>query len=473
MVFSNAIFLFVFLPIVLLGYYLLRGRMRNYWLLLTSIIFYAWNKPEFTVILLLSIVVNFISALAIENLKGIAMKRMALILSIFTNIGILFYFKYFNFAISVINKMFSANFQFAFVILPIGISFFTFQGLSYVIDVYKRDVQAQRNIFKLGMYISMFPQLVAGPIVRYKDIALEIDNRKVEYTDFVYGIQRFIVGLFKKVLIADTLAIPVNSIFGMDPIQNSIVVAWFGVICYAMQIFFDFSGYSDMAIGLGRMFGFHFMENFNYPYISKSITEFWRRWHISLSTFFRDYIYIPLGGNRRHVYINVAVVFILTGIWHGAAFTYILWGIWHGFFNIMEKVFRKKGDKEYSIKAIRVQNVLKHFYTLFIVGIGWVIFRASGIKHAIKYILSLFGLWNTDFPPITLRWYLDKWTLVILVLAIIMSTRLLKNIYEFVKRRVCEQVLVPLKYIILLGAFMLCVLQIASNSYSAFIYFQF
>ena len=261
MVFSNAVFLFIFLPIVIIGYYILRGRIRNYWLLFVSIVFYAWNKPSFTIILLSSIVLNFGGALIVEKMNKEIHRKLALFTTVAANLGILFYYKYFNFTIATINKLFDTNVQFAQVILPIGISFFTFQGLSYVVDVYRKDVPAQKNIFKLGMYISMFPQLVAGPIVRYVDVAAEIDDRKVAIEDFSYGIQRFIIGLFKKIIIADNMAVIANAMFDRDPILNSVSMAWLGIIAYSLQIFFDFSGYSDMAIGLGRMFGFHFLEN--------------------------------------------------------------------------------------------------------------------------------------------------------------------------------------------------------------------
>lgn len=282
MVFSNAVFQFVFLPIVLFGYYILRGRVRNYWLLLVSLVFYAWNKPEILLILLGSIVLNYVSAILVDRSERASVKKFCCVLAAALNLLLLFYFKYLNFTVDVINRLLHSDIQIAEIVLPIGISFFTFQGLSYVVDVYRKDVPVQKNICKLGMYISLFPQLVAGPIVRYKDIAGEIDNRKVTLDDFSYGVQRFIIGLFKKVVLADTMAVAADSIFGMDPIRNSVGVAWLGVFAYTLQIFFDFSGYSDMAIGMGRMFGFHFLENFNYPYISKSITEFWRRWHISL-----------------------------------------------------------------------------------------------------------------------------------------------------------------------------------------------
>lgn len=486
MVFSNAVFLFIFLPIVIAGYYILRGRVRNYWLLLVSIFFYAWNKPSFTVILLGSILLNYVGALLVEKALEKNNKhnmKLWLFITVAANLLLLFYYKYFNFTIDTLNRLFDVDIQFAEVILPIGISFFTFQGLSYVVDVYRGDVPAQRNVFKLGMYISMFPQLVAGPIVRYKDVAAEIEDRRVSLEDFSYGIQRFIIGLFKKIIIADTMAVIANAMFDRDPMLNAVSMAWLGIIAYSLQIFFDFSGYSDMAIGLGRMFGFHFLENFNYPYISKSITEFWRRWHISLSSFFRDYVYIPLGGNRRHVYLNVAIVFLLTGIWHGAAFTYVAWGIWHGFFNITEKLLKSKrhssdlisDKKEKSETAVRHYAAagIQHIYTLLVVLIGWVIFRAQGLKHAAKYILSLFGLYNPEASAYNVWLYLDKWTLPIMILGLMMCTPLFKKVYEYIKDRVSENIITPVKYVVLLGALMLCVLQVASNTYSAFIYFQF
>ena len=479
MVFSNSVFLFIFLPIVLVGYYVLRGTLRNYWLLFVSIIFYAWNKPSFTVILIGSICLNYIGALCVELIKKQLYKKVSLIITVAGNLGLLFYFKYFNFVVETFNRVFDKDVQFATIILPIGISFFTFQGLSYVVDVYRKDVPAQKNICKLAMYISLFPQLVAGPIVRYKDVAEEIDNRKVTLDDFSQGIQRFITGLFKKIIIADTMAIIANGMFDRDPILNSVSMAWLGIIAYSLQIFFDFSGYSDMAIGLGRMFGFHFLENFNYPYISKSITEFWRRWHISLSSFFKDYVYIPLGGNRKNVYLNVAIVFILTGIWHGAANTFIVWGIWHGIFNLGEKFLRahsknteEDGNKILSIK-LTIISMFQHMYTLLVVMVGWVIFRAPNLSNAKNYILSLVGLYNPDVSVYNVRLYLDKWSFSIMVLAILMCTPLLKKLYEFIKTKVHENILIPIKYAVLLLGLLLCVLQVASNTYSAFIYFQF
>lgn len=478
MVFSNAVFLFAFLPITLLGYYLFRGRARNYWLLAVSLVFYAWNKPDFIVILISSIAINYAGALLVEKAQRKANKRLFLVLAVGLNLVLLFYFKYFNFTIEILEKLFNRSISFAEVILPIGISFFTFQGLSYVVDVYRGDVPAQRNPFKLGMYISLFPQLVAGPIVRYKDVAREIDDRSVGLDDFVRGVRRFIVGLFKKIIIADTLAVTANAIFANEPNVNTVAIAWLGVVSYSLQLFFDFSGYSDMAIGMGWMFGFHFLENFNYPYISKSITEFWRRWHISLSSFFRDYVYIPLGGNRKHVYLNVAIVFLLTGIWHGAAFSFIAWGLWHGFFNLLERVVRSRKKeqlgKEPSRLGMVISNGMGHIYTLLVVMIGWVFFRAPGLKAGLKYVLSMFGLYNApEFSYMLPAYYLDNWTVCALILGLVMATPLPKLLLEKLRSKLPPMVCDVVGNAGLLLALLLCVLQVASNTYSAFIYFQF
>ena len=276
------------------------------------------------------------------------------------------------------------------------------------------------------------------------------------------------------------MAVIVNTIFSRNPSLNSMPIAWLGVITYSLQIFFDFSGYSDMAIGLGRMFGFHFLENFDYPYISKNITEFWRRWHISLSSFFRDYVYIPLGGNRKHTFLNVSIVFLLTGIWHGAAFTYIIWGIWHGFFNIAEKYLRTKNIYATSDETLPINSpqrilsaIFQHIYTLLVVMIGWIIFRAPDLKYAISYIMSLFGINNPPICAYSLSYFLDKWTFPILLLGILLSTPLLSNLYTKVKANVSSLILIPIKYCFLLGMLFICILQVASNTYSAFIYFQF
>ena len=315
--------------------------------------------------------------------------------------------------------------------------------------------------------------------MRYKDVAKEIDQRTVTLADFAAGCRRFIIGLFKKIIIADTLAITADAIVSASYTASNLpVVAWIGIISYSLQLFFDFSGYSDMAIGLGRLFGFHFLENFNYPYISKSITEFWRRWHISLSSFFRDYVYIPLGGNRKHVYINVSIVFLLTGIWHGASFSFILWGIWHGVFNLTERWLREKNankpQKERSRLSAALIASLQHIYTLLVVVIGWIFFRVPGLKNGLNYLLSLVGLHN-DFSICYLlpSYYLDNWTLCVLILGILMATPGPKKLVETVGGKLPVALTSIIRDLALLAVLVLCVLQVASNTYSAFIYFQF
>ena len=482
MVFSSPVFLFIFLPVTIGIYYILSifrgGGYKNYWLLFVSLIFYAWNKPTFVLLLIASIVINYFFGRLIGLFQALVYKRAGLIVCLCANLGLLFYFKYFNLTVDTINLLFKSDIRVTEVLLPIGISFFTFQGISYVVDVYRQEVADQKNLFKLGMYISMFPQLVAGPIVRYKDIAVEIDKRHVSLLSFAGGVQRFIIGLFKKVIIADYMALIADNIFSLEANLNSVPVAWIGAIAYTIQIFFDFSGYSDMAIGLGAMFGFHFMENFNYPYISKSITEFWRRWHISLSSFFRDYVYIPLGGNRKHVYLNVAIVFLLTGIWHGAAYTFIVWGIWHGIFNIAEKVMGDRfqgGNAKGSLRffARGIKSIVSHFYTMLVVIIGWVIFRAPTLKYAMQYIAAMFGLNNSKNTAFSVQWYLDKQTILITVIACAISTPLVKRIYNGLKDKISTLLFTPVEYVISLLILWLCMMQVASNSYSPFIYFQF
>lgn len=466
MVFSSSVFLFVFLPIVVGVYYLINDKLKNIWLLLASLVFYAWNKPSFLWILVGSILLNYVAALCIEKLNSL--RRLFLVLSVVLNLALLFYFKYFNFTIKIINRVFQKGIE-TNVLLPIGISFFTFQGLSYVVDVYRKDTRAQRNLAKLAMYVAMFPQLVAGPIVRYKDINAQIDTRRVSLEDFSNGLQRFVLGLFRKVVIADSLAVIADAIFALRMTNRGAMVAWLGIIAYSLQIFFDFSGYSDMAIGMGRMFGFRFLENFNYPYISKSITEFWRRWHISLSSFFKDYVYIPLGGNRKHVYLNVAIVFLLTGIWHGAAFTFIVWGIWHGIFNLTEKWLKGK----VQVKPSAWFSCLQHIYTLLVVMLGWVVFRADNLTVGIKYIRSLFGLVNSCKPVYELSYFLDRWNCLILLLAILWATPLFAKLGELVKKWIPELVWRFIAYAGICGMLFVCILRVASNTYSAFIYFQF
>lgn len=405
MLFSSITFIFLFLPVVLLLYYLL-PKHGNLILLVFSLIFYAWGEPYYILIMLTTILINYVGARVVDKYHNKIMLAFFIVL----NLSMLFYFKYFNFLIENINDLLKAKITGINVIMPIGISFYTFQALSYLIDVYKREVRVQKSLPKLALYISLFPQLVAGPIVKYHDVCSEIENRSTDSEQFLRGIKRFIIGLSKKVLIANTLGKVVDDLFILAPEQMDSLTAWCGALFYSLQLFFDFSGYSDMAIGIGWILGFHFLENFNYPYISHSITEFWRRWHISLSTWFRDYVYIPLGGNRKgkfRTYLNLFIVFLATGFWHGAAWTFLIWGIWHGFFIIIEKFFNwTKASVSF------VGRTVQHIYLILVVLIGWVIFRSDTLDYAWRYIKNMFGgLKNT--PTNALSFYLDRTEIII------------------------------------------------------------
>lgn len=471
MVFSSTIFLFVFFPIILFGYYLIKEQYRNYWLLFASLIFFAWSQPNYLWIILLNVLINYCGAMLIDDLK--ILRKYVLAITIILNLGILYYFKYFDFTVDSINKLLGCNVALRNIILPIGISFFTFQGMSYVIDVYKGDVPVQKNVFKLALYIVLFPQLIAGPIVRYKDIVMEIDRRSVILNDFAEGIERFIIGIVKKAILANTLASTVDMIWKQGTANITWDIAWVGSIAYTLQIYFDFSGYSDMAIGLGRIFGFHFNENFNLPYISKSISEFWRRWHISLSAWFRDYVYIPLGGNRKKVYINLAIVFLLTGIWHGASWHFLIWGAWNGLFVLMERFIQTKRISKERDGGVRLRIVLSKVYTLFVVNLGWVLFRAPHTRNAIQFIMVMFGMRQSTKVGYTVFWYLDNWTVTIMILSIFFSSSIPLKINKSLKKCKQKKLMETIKCFLLLGLFYISLLRIVSGTYNPFIYFQF
>ena len=362
MLFSTMTFVYVFLPIVALLYLITKKELHNPILLTASIIFYAWGEPKYLAIMLVTILVNYFGAILIDKFK--TNKKLILFSTIAVDLGFLIYFKYFNFIVDNINHIFSSNINAIEVIMPLGISFYTFQAISYVIDVYREEVKVQQNLYKLALFICLFPQLIAGPIVKYHDIEEQIESREVNFEKVNEGVKRFIIGLSKKMLIANTMGAIADQIFSQAPDTFSHGIAWIGAVSYSLQLYFDFSGYSDMAIGLGLIFGFRFMENFNYPYISKSISEFWRRWHISLSTWFKQYVYIALGGNRNGLFKtcrNLGIVFLLTGIWHGAAWNFVFWGIWNGFFIILEKVL--------NIKEFEQSVTRNHFMCYITVGV--------------------------------------------------------------------------------------------------------
>lgn len=356
------------------------------------------------------------------------------------------------------------------IIVPIGISFFVFKAISYLVDVYKEKIEAERNLIDFMLFMIFFPQVLSGPIVRYIDMKDELKNRIVCEEDIRYGLKRFIIGMGKKVFIANNLGVLADSIWGTSTHELTATVAWIGAIAYTLQIYFDFSGYSDMAIGIARVFGFKFKENFEYPYMSKSITEFWRRWHISLSSWFRDYIYIPLGGSRTgNVYCNIFIVFLITGIWHGSQWNFVVWGLWNGCFNMAEKWIGTKGYKVGSGKLW--QKLISYIYTMLVVVFGWVFFRAVGVKHACSYILSMLGLNSIDHIGFASSWYLTKFNLVLLIMAIVTCVPFLKDVYnKRIKDNTCKLVI---ENVVLIILFILCIIGVVSSSYSSFIYFQF
>ncbi len=466
MLFSSISFIYVFLPAVCFLYLITRKELHNPILLIASIIFYAWGEPRYLAIMLVTIMVNYLGALLIE--KYPLKKKLTLTLTIAANLGFLIYFKYFNFILGNINALLHTNIDFIKVVMPIGISFYTFQAMSYLIDVYRGECKAQKDIYKLALYICLFPQLIAGPIVKYHDVAEQIDSREVNFEKVDIGVKRFIIGLAKKMLLANTMGAIADKIFVQAPDTFTPLVAWIGSFAYSLQLFYDFSGYSDMAIGLGLIFGFRFMENFNYPYISKSITEFWRRWHISLSTWFKQYVYIPLGGNKispNRTYINLAVVFFLTGLWHGASWNFIFWGLWNGFFIILEKMtgWHKETDKPFI-------NFLKHIYTIFIFVLGWVMFRADNMHYAAIYLKNMFGLVKVHDIAYAINYYGDTVEILTFIIAVICAMPVFSKILEIKQERKILRSIVNIWLIIL---FILSTAAIAASTYNPFIYFRF
>ncbi|NEQ48862.1 MAG: MBOAT family protein [Leptolyngbya sp. SIO3F4] len=476
MVFSSLIFLFVYLPVVLIGHYVWKHRgWQNTFLLFASLFFYTWGEGERIYLMALSILVNFYFGLGIERATSHARKTTYLTIAVVLNLLMLTIFKYTNFLVENVNALLSVGdiepLEETRIPLPIGISFYTFQALSYLVDVYRRQSAAQRNIIDLGLYISLFPQLIAGPIVRYHDIADQIRQRVPDLPLFVSGIRKFCIGLGKKVLIANNLAPVADYVFGLPEGGYSTALAWLGIIAYSMQLYFDFSGYSDMAIGLGRMFGFRFLENFNYPYISRSIKEFWRRWHISLSHWFRDYLYISLGGNRisiRRTYFNLILVFFLTGLWHGASWNFVVWGLFHGLFLILERL----GLDRLLAKGGRV---VQHGYTLLVVVVAWVFFRSEEFSFSLDYIATMFGAGTTK-PVYTLAHVIDPFVVMILLIGAIGSTRFMDWLdarWQGIHLPVVRQTGYWISSVFYLGMVALSVMALINSAYNPFIYFRF
>ena len=468
MVFSSNLFLFAFLPLCLAGYFLLPKRLRNAFLTLASLVFYAWGEPRMIWVMLLSIAVNYGGGLLLGATSKPSTLRAAMWLSVALNVALLGYFKYANFLVDSLNAVAGTQLQLAKIALPIGISFFTFQGMSYVLDVYMGKADVQRNPLHIMLYIALFPQLIAGPIVRYQEISDQIEQREHSVEAFADGIWRFAIGMGKKVLLANQFAAIADQIFSIPVENNTAAVCWLGAIAYAMQIYFDFCGYSDMAIGLGRMFGFRFNENFNYPYVSRSVTEFWRRWHISLSRWFRDYVYIPMGGNRRgNQYFHQIVVFLLTGLWHGASWSFVLWGVWHGAFLIVEKLIRKRAPK------LRLPTVLKWLYTMGVVGLGWILFRTDTPIAAVQYVRRMLGLKAFVDGGYTLAWYLHGREIVLLIVAMLACIPWRKLLPNVATRLESTHAGTVCKGVWALGLLAASILLLLTGTYNPFIYFRF
>ena len=472
MLFSSTTFIYLFLPIILVLYYTVFRRSRlgkNILLFLGSLFFYAWGEPKFVFVMLLSIVVNWFFGLMVHRYRDrTVLSKTLLGIDVFLNLALLFVFKYLGFTASVIRDLSGAELTVPEIALPIGISFFTFQALSYVVDVYRQKGDVQTNILYVGLYISFFPQLIAGPIVRYETIAEEIQSRQETLEDFTKGFSRFIVGLGKKVLLANGFALIADAVFDLSKsgTELSVLLSWLGALAYTFQIFFDFGGYSDMAIGLGQMFGFHFLENFNYPYISTSVSEFWRRWHISLGSWFRDYLYIPLGGNRvskgRNI-CNLFIVWFATGLWHGANFTFIVWGLLYFLLLTAEKFLKLEKWTGKGITAI------KWLYTMLFVIIGWVIFRAETISDGWVFLQSMFGFRGNPLTDGVFTEYFRQNTLLLLC-GILLSTPL----FRWLKEKTANSTLADyIRVIALFAVFLLSIVSLVSNSYNPFIYFNF
>lgn len=474
MLFSSMIFLWLFLPITMISYFIISAKYKNIFLLIASLFFYSWGEPRYIIIMILSIALNYTYGIFIDNECSNKKRRFLLIQCISLNLFILGYFKYYNFFIDSMNNLFKSNIPIKDIVLPIGISFYTFQALSYVVDVYRGkngngDTKVQRNIFNLALYISLFPQLIAGPIIKYKDIDEQIEHRTIVQNDIVYGIKRFIYGLSKKVLISNSMASVADKVFSINSDCIGTQIAWIGIIAYTLQIYFDFSGYSDMAIGLGRIFGFKFSENFNYPYISQSIKEFWTRWHISLSTWFKEYLYIPLGGNRKgniKTYRNLLLVFLATGIWHGASWTFVVWGLYNGLFIVIERIFLG------NILSKNKFKFLNHVYTILVFMIGWVFFRSDSISYAIEYINKLL-IYSPNTSNINLGDLLDSEIIFIMLIGILLSGIIQTILPKFKDILYSEESIGILECFFLFSLLFLVTLNLASGSYNPFIYFRF
>ena len=475
MVFASAFFLFAFLPLTLAAYWLVPRRARNAVLLVASIAFYAWGEGAMTALVIASVLANWGFGVALTSARTATMRSRWLAIAVAVNLVALALFKYSAFVTSNLDALLQALGHAGIAVLalplPLGISFYTFHAISYLVDVHKGKARAERRIADFALYILMFPQLIAGPIIRWRDIADQIPSRTVRAADVAYGVRRFVIGLAKKVLVANTVGSAADRIFALSPADLTTPLAWLGIVCYTLQIYFDFSGYSDMAIGLMRMLGFRILENFNYPYVSRSIREFWRRWHISLSNWFRDYVYIPLGGNRLgrvRSYVNLAIVFLLCGLWHGASWTFVLWGAWHGMFLVLERA-----------GAARVLDRLprtSHVYALLVVMTGWVLFRCDTLAHAMSFYAALAGFASGDALRTPVAEYLDPLLAIALACGVVgampIGAMLRRNVPRAgLSRGGVASISIELVWIGLLAT--ASAAWLAAGTYNPFIYFRF
>lgn len=463
MVFSSVVFLFYYLPAVLAVYYLVPARYRNLWLFIVNLVFYGWGEPVYILLMLSSICLNYTSGRLIAACGRERKKKAKTVLVINTalNLTLLVIFKYSDLIVGTVDRLFGASIPLPHLALPIGISFYTFQTMSYPIDVYRGDARVQKNFISFGTFVALFPQLIAGPIVRYKDISDQLESRTLDMEKFSSGVQRFVIGLCKKVLIANNI----GALWDIYAAESSLTTAgaWLGAVAFSLQLYFDFSGYSDMAIGLGRMLGFEFLENFNYPYISRSVTEFWRRWHISLGTWFRDYLYIPLGGNRRGLprqLLNILIVWALTGLWHGANWTFLLWGLYYAAFLLIEKLF--------LLKFIQKSAIFGRIYTILVAVFGWMLFQLNNVADVARYWSAMLGASSAGFiapgDVFNARAYC-----FILIIAVIAATPLLKNLYGKIPGKV-RGVLTPL---LIFFALVISTAYMVDATYNPFLYFRF
>ena len=465
MLFSGIPFLYYFLPVVLILYFIAPQKLKNTVLLISSLVFYGWGEPKYVVLMVASIIIGYVSGLLIEAKNNKRDKKIILFISVFINLGFLAYFKYADFFIENFNSVTGLGIPLLRIALPIGISFYTFQILSYSIDVY-RGIPAQKNPINLAAYITMFPQLIAGPIVRYTDISNELVERKHTFEGFSVGMRRFILGLSKKVLVANILGELCDTFRASD--DKAVLYYWLYAVAFALHVYFDFSGYSDMAIGLGKIFGFKFCENFNYPFIAKSATEFWRRWHMSLGTWFRDYVYIPMGGNRvsrARWFFNIFTVWMLTGFWHGAAWTFIIWGLYFAIFLCIEKLF--------LLKLLEKTKVLNRIYILFIITTSFVIFNATDMGEAFEYIKCMFGFGNVPLVSQEYIYYLKSYA-VPMVIALVGATPVVKSIVnKITEKKPVKAAMVVVEPVVLVALFVVVTAFLVDGSFNPFLYFRF